>query len=187
MCNFANFSMLTKKINLPLKIDFLFVILNDSKLLLLNIPSYKKMYVSIPKGIKISKKGNELSLSCKKSFNVDLFDRFYVFLSNWLKNLEKPFKKQLVLKGLGFKAEVLDNSSMLELKLGFSSLVKVSIPKDEVLVSVNKNTLTFEGFDPVAVGNFANKIRSLKFPDVYKGKGFWYKNEVRSLKEIKKT
>ena len=99
----------------------------------------------------------------------------------------KPFKKQLVLKGLGFKAEVLDNSSMLELKLGFSSLVKVSIPKDEVLVSVNKNTLTFEGFDPVAVGNFANKIRSLKFPDVYKGKGFWYKNEVRSLKEIKKT
>ena len=51
--------MLTKKINLPLKIDFLFVILNDSKLLLLNIPSYKKMYVSIPKGIKISKKGNE--------------------------------------------------------------------------------------------------------------------------------
>jgi ribosomal protein L6P/L9E len=52
---------------------------------------------------------------------------------------------------------------------------------------VNKNILTFEGFDPVAVGNFANKVRSLKFPDVYKGKGFWYKNEVRSLKEIKKT
>ena len=48
--------MLTKKINLPLKIDFLFVILKDSKLLLLNIPSYKKMYVAIPKGIKVIKK-----------------------------------------------------------------------------------------------------------------------------------
>ena len=179
--------MLTKKINLPLKIDFLFVILKDSKLLLLNIPSYKKMYVAIPKGIKISKKGTLLTLSCKKSFNTELFERFHVFLSNWLKNLEKPFKKQLVLKGLGFKAEISKDSSCLELKLGFSSVVKVSIPKDEVLVSVNKNILTFEGFDPVDVGNFANKVRSSKFPDVYKGKGFWYKNEVRSLKEIKKT
>ena len=108
-------------------------------------------------------------------------------MSNWLKNLEKPFKKQLLLKGLGFKAEVLNNSSLLELKLGFSSLVKIKIPKEEVLVNVNNNILTLEGFDPVAVGNFANKIRMLKVPDAYKGKGFWYKNEVRSLKEIKKT
>ena len=67
------------------------------------------MYVSIPKGIKISKKGNELSLSCKKALTLIYLNRFHVFLSNWLKNLEKPFKKQLVLKGLGFKAEVLDN------------------------------------------------------------------------------
>ena len=46
---------------------------------------------------------------------------------------------------------------------------------------------SLEGFDPVAVGNFATKIKSLKFPDTYKGKGFWYKNEVKVLKEIKKT
>tara|TARA_B100000989_G_scaffold291573_1_gene266214 strand:- start:1693 stop:2232 length:540 start_codon:yes stop_codon:yes gene_type:complete len=179
--------MWTKKINLTLDIDFLFVIINDSRLLLVNIPSYKKMYVAIPKGIKIHKKNNDLTLSCKKNFNLDLFEKFHTFLLNWLKNLEKPFKKQLVLKGLGFKADVLNDSSLLELKLGFSSLIKLKIPKNEVLVTVNKNILTLEGFDSVAVGNFANKIRSLKFPDAYKGKGFWYKNEVRSLKEIKKT
>ena len=178
---------MTKKIYLPLKIDFLFVIINDSRLLLLNIPSYKKIYVSIPKGIKVIKKENNLILSCKSDFDKNLFERFFTFLSNWLKNLEKPFKKQLLLKGLGFKAEVLNNSSLLELKLGFSSLVKIKIPKEEVLVNVNNNILTLEGFDPVAVGNFANKIRMLKVPDAYKGKGFWYKNEVRSLKEIKKT
>ena len=44
-----------------------------------------------------------------------------------------------------------------------------------------------EGFDKVTVGNFVNKIRNLKFPDSYKGKGFWYKNEVIKLKEINKT
>lgn len=74
--------MWTKKINLTLNIDFLFVIINDSRLLLVNIPSYKKMYVAIPKGIKIHKKNNDLTLSCKKNFNLDLFEKFHTFLLN---------------------------------------------------------------------------------------------------------
>lgn len=179
--------MLIKKINLPIDINFLFVTLNDSRLLLLDISSYKKMYVSIPEGINISKKDTTLILTCQKDSGSALLNRFSHFLSNWLKNLEKPFKKQLVLKGLGFKADLSKDSSFLELKLGFSCLIKIGIPKHEVSVSINKNILTFEGFDPVAVGNFARKVRSLKFPDAYKGKGFWYKNEIRVLKEIKKT
>jgi ribosomal protein L6P/L9E len=39
----------------------------------------------------------------------------------------------------------------------------------------------------VKVGNFANKIKSYRLPDSYKGKGIWYKNEVKILKEVKKT
>ena len=70
---------MTKKIYLPLKIDFLFVIINDSRLLLLNIPSYKKIYVSIPKGIKVIKKENNLILSCKSNFDKNLFERFFTF------------------------------------------------------------------------------------------------------------
>ena len=59
--------MLTKKINLPLKIDFLFVILKDSKLLLLNIPSYKNVCGDTQRN-KNFKKGTLLTLSCKKKF-----------------------------------------------------------------------------------------------------------------------
>ena len=91
------------------------------------------------------------------------------------------------MKGLGFKADLTEDSKNLELKLGFSVIKTLPIPTHEVRVNVNKNVLTFEGFDPVAVGNFATKVKSLKFPDAYKGKGFWDKNEVRALKEIKKT
>ena len=80
-----------------------------------------------------------------------------------------------------------EDKKNLELKLGFSALITLPIPVEEVKVDVNKNIITLEGFDPVAVGNFATKIKSLKFPDAYKGKGFWGKNEVRVLKEIKKT
>jgi len=59
--------------------------------------------------------------------------------------------------------------------------------KQNFKVVLDKNTLTIEGVDKVKVGNFVNKIRNLKLPDSYKGKGFWYKNEVIKLKEINKT
>jgi len=48
------------------------------------------------------------------------------------------------------------------------------------------NVLTVEGFESYKVGNFLEKVRKLKKFDSYKGKGFWYKNEARTLKEIKK-
>ena len=45
----------------------------------------------------------------------------------------------------------------LELKLGFSAIISLPIPTHEVKVTVNKNTLSLEGFDPAAVGNFATE------------------------------
>ena len=46
--------------------------------------------------------------------------------------------------------------------------------------------LLIEGKNKVTVGNFANKIKCLKTPDCYKGKGFSYKYEEIILKKIKK-
>ena len=180
--------MLTKKLKLnSSKSKFFFVIIKDSKFLVLDIPSYKKMYISVSPFVSISKKKEYLILKLKKKNKIEDFEKYVGFFSRWLKNVEKSFKKQLVLKGLGFKADMSEDKKKLELKLGFSSVISVPIPTHEVKVNVNKNTLSLEGFDPVAVGNFATKIKSLKFPDTYKGKGFWYKNEVKVLKEIKKT
>lgn len=180
--------MLIKKLKLnSSKSKFFFVSIEDSKFLVLDIPSYKKMYISVRPFVSIFKEEDHLVLKLKKKNRIKDFEEYVEFFSRWLKNVEKPFKKQLVLKGLGFKADLTEDSKNLELKLGFSLIITLPIPIHEVKVSVNKNVLTFEGFDPVAVGNFATKVKSLKFPDAYKGKGFWDKNEVRALKEIKKT
>jgi large subunit ribosomal protein L6 len=180
--------MLIKKLKLnSSKSKFFFVSIEDSKFLVLDIPSYKKMYISVRPFVSIFKEEDHLVLKLKKKNRIKDFAEYVEFFSRWLKNVEKPFKKQLVLKGLGFKADLTEDSKNLELKLGFSLIITLPIPIHEVKVSVNKNVLTFEGFDPVAVGNFATKVKSLKFPDAYKGKGFWDKNEVRALKEIKKT
>ena len=91
----------------------------------------------------------------------------------------------MILKGLGFKGNIVNNS-ILELKLGFSHLLKVPLNSKELNVSINNNVLIVEGFESDKVGNFLEKIRKLKKIDSYKGKGFWYKNELKILKEIKK-
>lgn len=93
----------------------------------------------------------------------------------------------MLLKGLGYKAVLKNDDSVLELKIGYSHTISLPIKKDMLKIILDKNNLTVEGFDKVTVGNFVNKIRNLKFPDSYKGKGFWYKNEVIKLKEINKT
>ena len=180
--------MLTKKLKLNSnKAKFFFVSIGDAKFLVIDIPSYKKMYISVSPFVSIYKEKDYLILTLRKKNEVEKFEKYVEFFSRWLKNAEKPFRKQLVLKGLGFKADLTEDKKNLELKLGFSALITLPIPAEEVKVDVNKNIITLEGFDPVAVGNFATKIKSLKFPDAYKGKGFWGKNEVRVLKEIKKT
>ena len=87
----------------------------------------------------------------------------------------------LLINGLEY-----DNSK-IELKVGFSHIVSIDIPKNDVQVSINNNLILIEGSDPSIVGNYAARIRNIKIPDSYKGKGFWYKNEKKSLKEIKKA
>ncbi len=74
----------------------------------------------------------------------------------------------------------------LELKLGFSNLIFVSVPSS-LKIYKNKNLLTIEGYNHSLVGNFAYLIQSLRYPDSYKGKGLWYKNQEYKLKLIKKT
>ena len=181
--------MITKK-NLRITTKVFFLTLNKKNLLVLTTQNLKKKYIEIPYCVEIEKIDDFLTLNLKNDSNpadISIFNKFSLSLSAWIKNVDKPFKKSLILKGLGFRITVSPDSKCLELKLGYSHLIKILIPSDEIKVIVIKNILIVEGFDPIYVGNFIEQIRNLKYPDIYTGKGFWYKNEVISLKEIKKT
>jgi ribosomal protein L6P/L9E len=60
------------------------------------------------------------------------------------------------------------------------------VPNGVDLVKVGKNYLILSGVEPVLLGNFITSIQRLRFPDAYKGKGFWKKYEKRTLKLFKK-
>ncbi|MDO8492019.1 MAG: 50S ribosomal protein L6 [bacterium] len=105
-------------------------------------------------------------------------------IENMILGVNKPFEKQLILEGVGFKSEV--SGKNLNLALGFSHPVKVSIPEG-LIVKAEKNVVTVSGIDIEQVGYFTAHVRQLKKPEPYKGKGFRYRNEVIRRKEGKKS
>jgi large subunit ribosomal protein L6 len=105
-------------------------------------------------------------------------------VKNMIEGVNKPFEKQLILEGVGFRSEVAGTN--LKLALGFSHPVVVAIPAG-LKVTAEKNVVTVSGIDKEHVGRFAAQVRSLKKPEPYKGKGFRYKTEVIRRKEGKKS
>ena len=88
------------------------------------------------------------------------------------------------MEGVGFKSQV--NGNKLVLALGFSHPVEIEIPVG-LEVKAEKNNITMFGVDKELVGSFAAKVRDLKKPEPYKGKGFRYHDEIIRRKQGKKS
>ena len=85
------------------------------------------------------------------------------------------FKKVLVIEGVGYKASV--SGSTLTLNVGYSSPKDYILPKD-VIATVEGNTkIVLQSMDKELLGLTASKIRQIRKPEPYKGKGIRYENE----------
>jgi len=181
--------MLNNELQKTLKLDpdlrVSFIVLRGNKFLL--IKKYSK-YFKIPSSLNcvIEKENLILKAQGLQESDYSLLLLVHNSILNFLKTTLNPVKKTLKLKGLGFRMNVLKDLGLVEFKLGFSHLKVLKVPFDKVTVTVQKNVISVEGIDSVWIGNFLNKIRALKVPDIYKGKGFWYKYQKESFKVIKK-
>jgi ribosomal protein L6P/L9E len=142
-------------------------------------------YIVVPEFVKLSRDKIYLRLTCDLINNL-IFTKFIVSFQTWVKNVSRPSSKKLFLKGLGYKTSLSRSRDKINLKLGYSHIISLSIPSDRIRLKRRKNLITLKGCNPSQVGNLAGRIRHLKVPDVYKGKGCWYKNETRVLKQLKK-
>lgn len=105
-------------------------------------------------------------------------------LKNMIKGVNDGFTKKLIVEGIGFKSDI--KNGKLEMALGFSHPVSVEIPSD-LKVTADKNVITVTGVSNESVGGFASKVRALKKPEPYKGKGIRYEGEVIRRKQGKKA
>lgn len=121
----------------------------------------------------------------KNSKNVlSLWGTYASHIKNMIEGVTKGFEKKLIIEGIGYKAHI--DGQNLVLNLGFSHPVKIEIPKN-LKVSIEKNIIKVSGIDKEETGSFSAKIRSLKKPEPYKGKGIRYENEIVRRKAGKKA
>ena len=101
-------------------------------------------------------------------------------LSNMVKGVAEGYKRQLELIGVGFKAS--NQGNLLDLALGYSHNIIFEIPKELKLATAQEKgenpKIMLEGTDKQLIGQVAAKIRGLRKPEPYKGKGVRYTGEV---------
>lgn len=105
-------------------------------------------------------------------------------LASMVKGVSEGFKKELELKGVGYKAAVKGNE--LVMSLGYSHEINFQIPANVTIQTPTPTEIIVSGADKQVVGQVAADIRSYRKPEPYKGKGIRYKGEYIAMKEGKK-
>ena len=114
-----------------------------------------------------------------EKLNKSLHGLTRTLIANMVEGAAHGYKKELELVGVGYRAS--NNGNVLELSLGYSHAIYISLPKEVKLTTKterNANPLiTLESCDKALLGLICNKIRSFRKPEPYKGKGVLFVGE----------
>jgi len=167
-----------------------------------------KMPISIPSGVTVSIKDRKVSvkgpkgqlsreivgnLEVKKQddvLNVIPLDEvrqtmafqglMRTLINNMVVGVTEGFTKKLKIVGVGYRGEA--KPGMVVLNVGYSHPVEFPLPEG-ISASVSKEgIIELQGIDKEILGDVAARIRKVRKPDAYKGKGIRYENEVVKLK-----
>ena len=106
-------------------------------------------------------------------------------INNMIIGVSEGYKKGLEIIGVGYRFNVQGNK--LTISAGYSHPVVMTAPEGINITSVSNTEITVEGIDKQKVSEFAAKIREVRSPEPYKGKGIRYKGEHIRRKEGKKA
>jgi len=105
-------------------------------------------------------------------------------INNMVQGVNTGYEKKLELVGVGYRAKQ-DNPTKMTMTLGFSHPVVIETPKGVTLEVTDNVNILIKGIDKQLVGLVASKIRKLRKPEPYKGKGIKYEGEVIRRKQGK--
>lgn len=140
----------------------------------------------IPQTITVVIKDNSIMLEPKSTGGNSsaMWGTWVSHIKNMIEGVNKTFEKKLLIEGVGYKADVKGNDVILS--VGFSHQVSMPIPEGIKVVS-DKTGIKVSGIDIEKVGDFTARMRAVKKPEPYKGKGLRYSDEVIRRKQGKKT
>ncbi|MPM91725.1 50S ribosomal protein L6 [bioreactor metagenome] len=106
-------------------------------------------------------------------------------INNAVLGVQTPWKKEMEIKGTGYKASV--NGNKLKLLVGFIHPVEMVAPEGIFFEVPEETKIIITGVNKTVVGQVASNIRKVRPPEPYKGKGVRYANEFIKLKAGKKA
>lgn len=106
-------------------------------------------------------------------------------LQNAITGVSEGFKKELVMVGIGFRAQMRGNNVVV--KAGYSHEVVIKPDAGAKISCTSDTEMVVEGMDKQAVGQTAARIRAIREPEPYNGKGIMYKGEHIIRKEGKRA
>ncbi len=150
----------------------------EGNLGILSIPFFKVVQISVIK--------NRLIITTNE--NIKKIKAYHGLIRSLIKNIivgvSEGFIKILIAEGVGYKFQI--NNNQLILNMGYTHPIFFNIPNDIKLFVDNLTKLTIKGINKENVGLFADKIRAVRPPEPYKGKGIKYENEQIKRKVGKK-
>ncbi|WP_185877716.1 50S ribosomal protein L6 [Blattabacterium cuenoti] len=142
------------------------------------------LHQKISNKIKINISNNILRVDKKfeNKKSRSLHGLYRVLINNMIVGVSLGFKKELELIGVGYKATYLIDNKILDLNLGYSHNIMIKIPIEvnlKIRSEKGKNyIITLTSYDKQLLGILSCRIRSLRPPEPYKGKGVRFLNEI---------
>ncbi|BAY19725.1 50S ribosomal protein L6 [Nostoc sp. HK-01] len=132
----------------------------------------------LPVNVTVSQEGETLQVVRKDDSRTSrqMHGLSRTLVANMVEGVSQGFQRRLEIQGVGYRAQVQGRN--LVLNMGFSHQVNIE-PPDGIQFAVEGNTnVIVSGYDKEIVGNTAAKIRAVRPPEPYKGKGIRYAGEV---------
>ena len=169
-----------KPITVPEKVE---ITLNGNKITVkgpkgtLEREIHKNMTVTLDNNIITVKRPND------EPENVSLHGLSRTLINNMIQGVTEEYSKTLEINGVGYRAQKKGNNLLLN--LGYSHPVNIEAPAGITFEVPNPNQIIIKGIDKELVGQTAAVIRTKRPPEVYRGKGIKYEEEVIRRKEGK--
>ena len=146
-----------------------------------------ELNLTLHDGLTVTVEENGLTVNCDKvdKQSRSMYGTTNALISNMITGVNKGYEKGLEIIGVGYRFTV--KGKVLDIIAGYSHHVELAIPEGLTVEQVSNTEITVKGISKELVGEFAAKIRKVRKPEPYKGKGIRYKDEFVRRKEGKKA
>ena len=137
------------------------------------------------KNINVALEGNVINVTRPNDepYNRSLHGLTRTLINNMIVGVKDEYKRELQINGVGYRAQ--KQGEKLVLNLGYSHPVEMDAPEGITFDVPNPNQIIVRGIDKELVGQTAAVVRTKRPPEVYRGKGIKYAEEVIRRKEGK--